>query len=156
MDAGKISVGQNAQIFVEVLPERLFSGTVTRMLHEANIQKNTLEVKVAVEDPDPKLRPEMLARVKFLAGQNLDSEKTAHRLFVPEKSVRGNAGNGQAWVVRNLDGNRGTTHLTSIKPGAYKTDGWIEVIEGLQPGDLVITSSVTELKNGKIVSVAIE
>lgn len=156
MDAGKISVGQHAQIFLEVLPERLFSGTVTRVLHEANIQKNTLEVKVAVEDPDPKLRPEMLARVKFLAGQNLDSEKTAHRLFVPEKSVRGNAGNGQAWVVRNLDGNRGTTHLTSIKPGAYKIDGWVEVIEGLQPGDLVITSSVTELKNGKIVSVATE
>jgi multidrug resistance efflux pump len=50
-ETGKVGVGQQADIVVDVLPDRNFSGTVTRVLHEANIQKNTLEVKVAIENP---------------------------------------------------------------------------------------------------------
>src|SRR5690606_19427044 len=62
-DAAKISVGQQAQIVVEVLSDRTFSGTVTRITNLADIQKNTLEVKVALDNPAPELKPDMLARV---------------------------------------------------------------------------------------------
>ena len=55
-DVMRIGVGQTAEVVVDVLSDRVFSGTVTRVLHEANIQKNTLEVKVALTDPAPELR----------------------------------------------------------------------------------------------------
>ena len=152
-DAGKISVGQQAHITVEILPDRPFSGTVTRVLHEANIQKNTLEVKVALSDPDPTLRPEMLARVKFLATLPPDADKEGERVFAPENAIRGTGANTVAWVVRGFDGNFGNAVPLGVKPGTSKTNGWIEVSEGLQPGDLVITGSVAELKNGKKVKV---
>ncbi len=67
VDAGKISVGQEAEIVVEVLPDKPFSGTVTRVMHEANIQKKHSGGQLFWGPPDPVLRPEMLARVKFLA-----------------------------------------------------------------------------------------
>ncbi len=153
VDAGKISVGQDCEVSVEVLPDRAFQGTVTRVLHEANIQKNTLEVKVALKEPDPKLRPEMLARVRFLAKPDLCTEKSGQRLFVPEGAVRGSGGNALTWIVRDFDGNGGTAHGVAIKPGTVKTSGWVDVLDGLQPGDLVITGSVAELKNGKKVRI---
>lgn len=154
VDAGKISAGQEAEIVVEVLPEKPFSGKVTRVMHEANIQKNTLEAKVVLGDPDPLLRPEMLARVKFLARPDPQADKAGYRLFAPENAVRGSGGSALTWVVRDFDGEKGTAHATPARIGTVKSNGWVHVLEGLQPGDLVITSSVTELKSGKKVRVA--
>ena len=154
-DAAKISVGQDAQITVEVLPDKPFVGTVTRVLHEANIQKNTLEVKVALVDPDPRLRPEMLARVKFLAKADANLDKGRHRLLVPEGAVRGTGANMTAWALRDFDGGRAVAVSKSVKVGSAKMDGWIEIAEGLQPGDLVVTGSASELKDGKKVTVSV-
>ena len=65
-DAAQVGIDQPAEITVDVLPETQFTGQVTRIVHEADIQKNTLEVKVAIHNPTAALKPEMLARVKFL------------------------------------------------------------------------------------------
>jgi len=152
-DAAKVSVGQQAEVVVEVLPDRNFPGTVTRVLHEANIQKNTLEVKVALADPNPKLRPEMLARVKLLAKPSPDADKERHRVFAPETAIKVTGTNSAVWIVRTSDGDRGTAFSAPVKLGTIKTNGWADVLEGLQPGDLVITSPVADLRNGKKVKV---
>ena len=66
-DAAGVFVGQRCEIVVDILPDVVFVGDVTRITHEADLQKNTLQVKVRVIDPDPVLKPEMLTRVRFLA-----------------------------------------------------------------------------------------
>ncbi len=65
-DAANVSVGQRCELVVEILPDVVFAGEVTRITHEADLQKNTLQVKVRVIDPSPVLKPEMLTRVRFL------------------------------------------------------------------------------------------
>ncbi|MEW6351174.1 MAG: efflux RND transporter periplasmic adaptor subunit [Thermodesulfobacteriota bacterium] len=155
-DAGKISVGQQAEITAEVIPDRAFSGTVTRILHEANIQKNTLEVKVALAEPDPTLRPEMLARVKFLAKPDPEAAQDAKRLFAPEVSVLGKGSQATAWVVRDFDGHRGIAVPVAVRSGTSRIDTWIDVIEGLQQGDVVITSPASALKAGARVKVLLD
>jgi RND family efflux transporter MFP subunit len=147
-DSGKISVGQEVQATAEALPDRVIAGVVTRVLHEANIQKNTLEVKVALKDPDPKLRPEMLVRVKFLARQEVTRGEAVQRILAPESSVKVSGGQGVAWVVRDFDGVKGIAESRSVKLGPGKANGWVDVLEGLLPGDLVITRSASDLKNG--------
>ncbi|MEW6136752.1 MAG: efflux RND transporter periplasmic adaptor subunit [Thermodesulfobacteriota bacterium] len=155
-DAAKVSVGQEAEVVVDVLPERNFSGTVTRVLHEANVQKNTLEVKVAVAHPDPRLRPEMLARVKFLARRSNEADKTEYRVFAPEDAVKGSGTDVAAWIVRTTGDAKGTARPVPIRLGTFKTEGWVDVLEGLQPGDLVIKSSVADLRSGGKVRVVID
>lgn len=152
-DAGKIGTGQPANIVVEVLPERIFTGTVTRVLHEANIQKNTLEVKVAIDKPDPQLRPEMLARVKFLAKQETNEEQAREALFGPEAVFRRNGSTATAWVVRDRHGTVGRAYSKSVELGG-QTEGWVEVSKGLQPGDLLIVHTPSELADGARVRVA--
>jgi len=153
-EAGKIGAGQLAEVAVDVLADRTFKGAVTRVLHEANIQKNTLEVKVGLSDPAPQLRPEMLARVKFLARIDVEQEKDRPRVFAPDAAVRTEGGNPVAWVVTDFDGSYGIAAVRPIRPGTVHKDGWVDIAQGLQPGDLVITRSSGELKNGKRVRVA--
>jgi multidrug efflux pump subunit AcrA (membrane-fusion protein) len=112
-----------------------------------------LEVKVALSGPDSRVRPEMLARVKFLASVDAGVEGDGQRLFVPEASLQLTGSYASAWVLRDFDGERGTALSRPVKPGSHKIDGWIDVLEGLQPGDLVVTSSGKDLRDGTKVKV---
>jgi HlyD family secretion protein len=152
-EVAKVGVGQLVEVMVEVLPDRVFSGTVTRVLHEANIQKNTLEVKVAIADPAPELRPEMLARVKFLEKSDVQPGQARQGVFAPAAAFHSEGGTVTAWVLKDYDGDRGSAKSRSVKLGVKQADGWVEVVEGLQPSDRVITQSSDELKDGRRVRV---
>jgi RND family efflux transporter MFP subunit len=151
-DAAKVGVGQEALVAVDVLPERTFKGKVTRIVHEADIQKNTLQVKVAIEDPVEELKPEMLARVRFLAAARGEGgSDTQQRIFAPQRLIRSeHPGHAAAWVV---DQGRGVAVMKKVTAGSRKTDGWVEVTEGLQPGDRLISSDTSGLSEGQRVKV---
>ena len=59
-EAAKVNLGQIVEISSSILPEQTFRGKITRILGEADLQRNTLQVKVRIENPHPRLRPEML------------------------------------------------------------------------------------------------
>jgi HlyD family secretion protein len=153
-EAARVGVGQEARVTVEVLRERTFKGTVTRVVNEADIQKNTLQVKVALTDPVPELKPEMLARVQFVAGAKTGGSKsTDMRLFAQEKALQKNGERGTAWIV---DKGRGVATRREVTLGSARIDGWIEVTQGLQPGDAVIAGDTSALKEGQSVRIVEE
>jgi HlyD family secretion protein len=146
-EAAHVGVGQDALIVSEVLRDTTFKGKVTRILHEADIQKNTLQVKVAIEQPTPELKPEMLARVQFVATAQNSTEKPRERLFVPENALQRDGNSKmQVWIV---DKGRHVATQRSVTTGTAKIDGWIEVTEGVQPGDAVITGDTSRLRDGE-------
>ncbi len=155
-EAGKIGVGQQTEVVLDVMPDRTFSGSVTRVLHEANIQKNTLEIKAAILDPDPQLRPEMLAKVRFLAKTDVSDKSEKQRIFVPDTALKGSGPNQSIWIATNFDGKFGKAAQKSIQAGNTKRDGWTEIASGLQPGELVIVRSGSELSDGRRVRVNVE
>jgi len=144
-DAAQVGVGQRAQVIVEVLPDRTFSGAVTRIANRADIQKNTLEFKVALENPAPELKPDMLARVRFLAtAQEKQAGQAARYLsvFAPAAAVE----SGGAWVVTEYDGQKGVAMRRTVTTTGAEENGWVEIESGLQPGDLLIVSSAEKLQ----------
>ncbi len=151
-DVAKVGVGQLAKVLVEVLPDALFSGKVTRITNFADIQKNTLEVKVALDDPAPELKPDMLARVRFLAAPQASDSKAAtgtYSVFAPASAV----GSGIAWVVTQYDGEEGLAARRDVTTTGAEADGWEEIASGLQPGDLVVVSPPENLKPNQRVRV---
>jgi RND family efflux transporter MFP subunit len=156
-DASRVGVGQEAKVVVGVLPDRTFTGVVTRAVHEADIQRNTVQFKVAIKDPSPELKPEMLARVRFSparAGTAADGGGAAasQHVFAPEQLLQrdGPTGPARAWAV---DKGRGTASLRAVELGETRADGWVSVRSGLQPGDVVISGDTTGLKDGTRVRV---
>jgi multidrug efflux pump subunit AcrA (membrane-fusion protein) len=154
-DAANLFVGQTCEVVVEVLPGETFRGEVTRITHEADLQKNTLQAKVRVIDPSPLLRPEMLTRVKFLAGRpaaeatdaagesdDVDGTRPSMvqaGLRVPVPALAGEDAVGarsRVWLVRDRRGGRGTLEAHDVDIVAR--EGELAVIAGdLRAGDLV-------------------
>lgn len=133
-DAAHVSVGQRCEVVVDVLPDQAFAGVVTRITHRADLQKNTLQVKVAVSDPSPMLRPEMLTRVKFLAGSGSNAEPSeTGGVRVPISCLDGD----RVWVVRDRRGLRGRAQMVSVQL-IDKADDYATLAAPLHGGDLII------------------
>ncbi|MFG0306749.1 MAG: efflux RND transporter periplasmic adaptor subunit [Phycisphaerales bacterium JB040] len=141
-DASHVSVGQACEVVVEVLPDRVFRGEVLRTTHEADLQKNTLEIQVKVHDPDPILRPEMLTRVKFLPSSGRDGPPTrpddrdGMEALVPEDAIQQHAGEPVVWLVTQRRGGRGSLARSPVSV-IRSEDGWSHVRGTVRPGDLI-------------------
>lgn len=153
-DAAGLSVGQKAIVKVELLPEKEFHGVVTSIAGQADINRNTLQAKVKLADPDPKLRPEMLAKVKFLSIGSESVTETeqseAVRIFIPEAAV---TRDGTIWVVDRVSQK---VIQAPVSLGRSKKDNWVEVISGVNPGQQVVISGFDDLESGMRVSPQIE
>ena len=153
-DAAQVVVGQKAEITVEVLPDRTFTGRLTRLVHEADLQKNTVEVKVAIENPTSELKPEMLARVRFLGRDDQSAGSTRERAFAPRALIQqGENGALSALVVTSLVDDVGRVEQRSITLGTRRIDDWVEIDAGLQVGDLLVFDPNTNLEPGDRVRV---
>jgi HlyD family secretion protein len=149
-DAAKVRVGDRAEVLTEALPDHVFKGRVTRLVHEANIQKNTVQVKVAIEDPIEDLRPEMLIRARFYSTPRAGAQGPANetgggvRLFIPKEALTSMGSTAMVWVVNQA-------HMTADMrhPQVRPAEGdFVEVTEGLKPGDRVILSPPESLNQG--------
>jgi multidrug efflux pump subunit AcrA (membrane-fusion protein) len=169
-DAGLVAIGQPAEIQVDVLPDRVFRGTVVRMVHLADIAKNTVQAKVLIVDPAPELKPEMLARVRLFpqggqrtAGATGATGATGNappssrlQLWAPAQGVqRSTAQSTQAsaLVVMDLHDGRGVAELRTLTLTGTELDGWLEVSSGLRAGDLLVDTRGPQPRAGERVQV---
>jgi len=154
-DAAAVGVGQTAEVIVEVLPDSVFAGTVSRIVREADVQKNTLQVKVAITDPTDDLKPEMLARVRFLgAGGSSGGSAVATRgvsVYVPAALLFDRAGDSAAVFVVN-EGDS-TAERRAVTVSSALRDGWAQILSGLAPGDAIVDARNVTLADGDRINV---
>ena len=84
-DFARLKMNQRAEIIPEAFPNLRYTGFIEEIAPEANRAKSTVQIKVKVENPNEQLRPEMNARVNFLAEKPSGSEtKAVARVLVPK------------------------------------------------------------------------
>ena len=141
-DAAQVYVGQQCEVVVEVLSDRTFRGEVILVLHEADLQKNTLQVKVRVLDPDPILRPEMLTRVKFIARSGITQTHGAVKkssvgaVRVPAQVIDHTEDGARVWVVSDRANGRGVLRPVPVTIMNADTE-WVTVCADLNPGAIL-------------------
>ena len=136
-EAAKIYLGQPVEVTSSILPEKVFTGKVTRILGEADLQRNTLQVKVSLLNPDPKLRPEMLCRAKFFTElKEVKHSKRGEKIFVRKEIKLPTSSSKAELLVISKDGNHALSR--SIVFGDSIKGEFIEVSEGLFPGDQIV------------------
>ena len=131
----------------------VIQGRVLQTTSSANIQKNTLEVKVELIDPPPTVSPEMLVTATFLAPKTASASEEpteTDRIFVPEQLIRSDEGGSFIWVV---DANNQAVRK-SLKTGGISQDGLVEIVEGLNVTDKLISSGGDNLQPGDLVVVS--
>ncbi len=153
-EAAKLAVGQAVRLHSSLLPDHVFHGQVTRIVGEADLQRNTIQAKVRIDNPDPRLRPEMLCRAEFLApvtpaGRAVSESRrasTAVNLFVPNSALIGSRDH-QATVWR-LDESGERVIPTEVTLGDERGETHRLAIEGLRPGDRVVINPPADLQPG--------
>jgi RND family efflux transporter MFP subunit len=151
-DVPRVQPGQAVKIETAAAPGGPLDGEVLLPTSRADIQKNTLQVKVAVKAPPGTLRPEMLVRLTFLAPRTErppESAAEALRLLVPRALVDGGEGGSRVWVA---DQAAGVARLRAVKLGAAAGE-LVEVVEGLNAADRLISGGRDGLREGQRVAV---
>ncbi|MDZ4820759.1 MAG: HlyD family efflux transporter periplasmic adaptor subunit [Planctomycetota bacterium] len=153
-DVQQVLPGQPVQITTAALKEPL-SGTVLGVTSQADIQKNTLQVKVSIDSAAKVVRPEMLAQVTFLAPEQVKSgfetEQNAMRMLVSKELVITKDGSAGIWVV---DAEEPVARLRNIHLGRASTEKLVEVVQGLNALDKLIATGREGLQDGDRVRVA--
>lgn len=154
-DVHQVQIGAPVQIETAAA-KRAVTGEVLSITSSADVQKNTLEVKVAVSNPPSTVRPEMLARVTFLAPkveEEPDEDEQHLRMLIPRQLVTPSGDSATVWIV---DQREGVARQRSVKLGKAGTEELIEVLEGLTVTDKLIVAGREGLEDGSRVKITAE
>ena len=141
----RVTGGQPAKITLDAYPDTSFRGRVRQVVPTADRQRATVQVKVAIVDRDPRILPEMGARVDFLDTTHVASGAAPSgppRFRVPAAAVRELNGQSVVWLVRS-----GRLESRQVEAGPV-SGGFREIRSGLSGGELLLTGGVDEPKAG--------
>jgi RND family efflux transporter MFP subunit len=137
----QVRVGQPCEIRLDAFPDLRFKGVVHMIVPTADRSKASVLVKVAFKEMDPRILPEMSAKVAFLSREMVPEEEK------PLKAVAASAvvSRGGQSVVFLVDGDRVVEK--TVRTGR-RMDTMVEILEGLGAGDKVVLNPVRDLKSG--------
>jgi RND family efflux transporter MFP subunit len=139
--------GQPARITLDAYPDTSFAGRVRQVVPTADRQKATVLVKVSILDRDPRILPEMGAKVVFEA-QNGQVAAAPRRVFVPQAALVQSGGRAFVWVMEN-----GAVREQAVDVGPARGDR-VEVRQGLAGGESLVLTPPVNLKTGSKVKLA--
>jgi cobalt-zinc-cadmium efflux system membrane fusion protein len=136
-DSPAFQVGQPLQVRIGAFPDRLFDGKITTV--GFNVDPNTRRVLVRseVKNPQHELRSGMFANFVISVGAPVRSPAVALNGV-----VRQGDGTQTIWVT--ADRRRFTKRTVEI---GQQRDGYRQILQGVQPGELVATDGAIFLSN---------
>jgi len=136
-DAPLFRVGQPIQVRVAAYPNRAFDGAITVLGAQIDPATRRLWVRSEIKDPDSLLRAGMFAN--FTISISAPIQATA----VPNSAVvREGDGSMSVWVTTD----RKRLEKRAVKIGLQQ-DGMTQILEGLEPGELVVTEGAVFVSN---------
>ena len=144
---GKVKVGQPCEILLDALPEARFRGVLHIIVPTADRSKGSVMVKVRFVDKDPRLLPEMSAKVAFLEREVQPGEAKP-RVALPPTAVAKRDGKEVAFVV---SGDK--VVQTPVTLGGKMGD-MVEVLSGVKAGDRVAVKPLDKLRHESRVKTA--
>jgi HlyD family secretion protein len=147
-DVPQVRIGQPVAIETAAVTAPL-TGEVSWVTTRADIQKNTLQVKVAINDPPQVITPEMLGQVTFLAPPQpktvADADQEPLRMLVPRALVSSAEGGSSLWIV---DAEQGVARFQAVQVGRAGTEQLVEITQGIDPTTKLITGGRESLADG--------
>jgi RND family efflux transporter MFP subunit len=148
----RVQAGEPATLKLNAYPDWAIPAYVIAVVPTADRSKATVKVRVGFKSRDPRILPEMGARVSFLsrAQSGANSASNAGAVTLPLAAVQANAG-GATGIVYVLHDD--TVERREVKLGARSADAQT-VIAGVSSGERVAVGDLTKLSDGAHVKVA--
>jgi RND family efflux transporter MFP subunit len=138
---GQVKIGQPCEVQLDALPDRRLRGAVHMIVPTGDRSKAAVMVKIRFIDKDPRILPEMSAKVSFLSRE-ITKKDQRPRTAVSQKAL---VARGDGKHVFRVQEDRALQ--TSVLLGNPIGD-MVEVIDGLKAGDQVVLDPPAKLKSG--------
>lgn len=135
---GKVKVGDSVDVTVDALGGKTVTGKVKTVAPTPNLQTRMYPVVIEIDNPDHEIKPGFFVKVSF------GVEQKENTLYIPSAGVLQND-DGTSYVYVNMNG---TAKKTDVQLGIEDASGNVEVVSGINEGDLIITSNLSSLRDG--------
>jgi membrane fusion protein (multidrug efflux system) len=135
-DIPLVKIGQTAEVRAEAYPDRVFEGTVTRIVQALNRATRTMTVEIDLPNKDRRLKGGMFARVEAVVGTHPKAVQ------IPIDAVSRLEDMQYVYVVRD-----GKAQRVNVEIGA-REDNRVEITKGLAGNEQVIVSGKDLVHDG--------
>jgi RND family efflux transporter MFP subunit len=142
----KVKVGQPCEVQLDAIPGQRFRGVVHMIVPTADRSKASVMIKVRFLENDPRILPEMSAKVAFLV-RPVTREEERPRIALPLNAVVIHNGVRSAFLVVGHRVKQVTIHT------GEKIGDMLEVMDGVKAGDKVVVTPPNKLKSGAKISI---
>ncbi len=141
-DIDKIALGQDVKVTVDTYPNQAFSGSIDNVFPLIEGKSRTLTVRTRLQNEEGMLLPGMFARALIKVAEFKDA------IVIPSLALNKTDEGYKVFVVD--EGN--AVHQKDVQV-AYITTDYTVIASGLFEGELVVTDTPTELKEGMPVKI---
>lgn len=142
-----LDAGQPATLQVDAFPGRNFSGEVLRISPVVDAETGTFKVTVTFSDTSGRLRPGLFGRVRVVHDSRLNVP------LVPQSALLSEDGEVAVFVARQDGDDAGyTAERRTVRTG-YSGDEGVEIVEGLDQGETVVTAGKNSLRDGAAIRI---
>ena len=134
-EVSRLRVGQELTLFSDALPDESFVAQVDAINPQIDPDGRSIAVRARLDNRAGKLRPGMFVRVRLNFGQRSGA------LMIPEAAIE--AGNPPS-LFRVVDGK---AEKVDVRLGVRR-NGQVEIVSGVQAGDVVVTAGQLKLRPG--------
>lgn len=135
-DVWRVREGMKVRIVLATFPDAPLSGKVEHVGLKLMEHERTMHVRVEMANPDGRIRPGMFGRM------HIEVARKPETVVCPADALIRHAGG--YYVLREQGRNHGKYLLTRVSVGD-RDDGRVEIVDGLYPGQRVITVGTVEL-----------
>ena len=138
----QVRTAQPCRITLDAYPDTSFSGAVRQVVPTADRQKATVQVKVSILDHDPRILPEMGAKVEFTRGEGDAMANAPRRVLVPSNAVTQAGDGARVWVIED---EKASARTVDVGPARGNQ---VEIRRGLTGGEQVVLDAPAGIKEG--------
>lgn len=142
------NVRKGTEVMVEIpATGTSFSSTVRQVGNFVNPNNRTFQIQVAVPQNKDEIKPNLIATVK------LNDYTSENAIIIPENVMQKNsAGQNVVYVVNRKSDTTGVAERRILETGR-SYDNSVEVLSGLEPGELLVMSGARSIQEGEQVMI---
>ena len=140
----QIHEGQTIDASVQAYPGQKIRGRIQHIDTRVDERTRAITARAEFPNPDHRLKPGMLIRVSISRGQR-------QALAAPESAVAVQGDSAFVYVIRAM-GERTLAEQRPVVTG-LRQDDFVEILEGVQPGERIIADGLNKVQTGQSIRV---
>ena len=145
---GRVTPKMTAEAVLDAYPDWRIPAHVIAIVPAADRGKATVKVRVAMEQKDSRVVPDMGVRVSFLEAKPAVTAQAPKGVLVPSKAIVKRDGGDSVFIVAD-----GKAHRQSVQPAVQDFGDLRLIPASVNAGDNVVVSPPEDLHDGSDVSV---